>query len=99
VNGAGQRGNGAGGSEKARRPSPRRKPGSSVVWMLLFVLMPVIGGCSADHKTSTGRSERETDSVIGQSSIPGASGVKKAMESQDSARARAAALDTVGGAE
>lgn len=67
-----------------------------MVWTLLFVLLPLLGGCSADHKTSTGRTEREADSVIGQSALPGASGVKKAMESQDSARARAAALDTVG---
>jgi hypothetical protein len=37
--------------------------------------------------------------VIGQSNIPGASGVKNAMDSQDSARARAAALDTVGTGE
>ncbi len=51
-------------------------------------------GCSADHKTSTGRTERETDSVIGQSSFPGAGGVKKAMDAQDTARARAAAIDT-----
>jgi len=93
---AGPSGRGAGGSEKPHRPSPRRKPGSSVVWTLIFVLMPLIGGCSAGHKTSTGRTERETDSVIGQSSLPGASGVRKAMEAQDSARARAAALDTVG---
>jgi hypothetical protein len=52
--------------------------------------------CSSGQKVSTGRTERETDSVIGNSSIPGASGVKKAMAEQDSARARAAALDSIG---
>jgi len=67
-------------------------------WLAWFALLLCMG-CSADHKTSTGRTERETDSVIGQSSLPGASGVRKAMESQDSARARAAVLDSVGGAE
>lgn len=63
----------------------------------LAVACTVLGtiSCSSGQKTSTGRTERETDSVIGNSAIPGASGVKKAMAAQDSARARAAALDTV----
>ena len=65
----------------------------------MLVASILLAGCSADHKTSTGRTERETDSVIGQSSIPGAGGVKKAMDSQDSARARAAAIDTAAAAE
>lgn len=69
--------------------------GAGWPWIVVPVLMLCLG-CSAEHKTSTGRTEREADSVIGQSSLPGASGVQKAMESQDSARARAAALDTVG---
>ena len=46
-------------------------------------------------KTGTGRTERKTDSVIGQSQLPGAHGVKRAMDAQDSARARAAAADSV----
>jgi hypothetical protein len=50
--------------------------------------------CTSGQKTSTGRTERETDSVIGQSKVPGAGGVTKAMAAQDSARARAAAIDT-----
>ena len=66
---------------------------------MMLVALSLLAGCSADHKTSTGRTERETDSVIGQSSIPGAGGVKKAMDSQDSARARAAAIDTAAAAE
>jgi len=57
-------------------------------------LLLICVACTTTHKTSTGRTERETDSVIGQSSIPGAGGVKKAMDSQDSARARAAAIDS-----
>lgn len=60
----------------------------------VFLALLLLAGCSADHKASTGRTERETDSVIGRSSLPGAGGVKKAMDSQDSARARAAAIDT-----
>jgi len=65
----------------------------------MFVLAAACLSCNSGQKTSTGRTERETDSVIGQSAIPGASGVKKAMDSQDSARARAAARDTVGNGE
>lgn len=76
----------------------RRGRGAAGQRVVVAVLM-LLAGCSADHKTSTGRTEREADSVIGQSSIPGAGGVKKAMDSQDSARARAAAIDTVGAAE
>ena len=79
------------------KAGPRGR-GAGWRWLAWSALLVGVG-CSADHKTSTGRTERETDSVIGQSSLPGASGVKQALESQDSARARAAALDTVGGAE
>ena len=65
---------------------------------VLAVLM-LTSSCSSTTKTSTGRTEREADSVIGQSSLPGAGGVKKAMDSQDSARARAAAIDTAAAQE
>ena len=75
-----------------------RGRGAAGQWMVAAVLT-LLAGCSADHKTSTGRTEREADSVIGQSSIPGAGGVKKAMDSQDSARARAAAIDTAAAQE
>jgi hypothetical protein len=63
-----------------------------------YLLLPAIAlallGCHTDTpRTSTGRTERETDSVIGQSKVPGAQGVKRAMDAQDSARARASAID------
>jgi hypothetical protein len=72
---------GQGGREAGRQYLP-----------LVFLLGCV--ACTSTHKTSTGRTERETDSVIGQSTVPGAPVVKKAMDSQDSARARAASIDT-----
>ncbi len=62
-------------------------------------LATICAGCSSTAKTSTGRTERETDSVIGQSSVPGAGGVTKAMAAQDTARAQAAAIDTAAAAE
>ncbi len=52
--------------------------------------------CTSGTKASTGRTERETDSVIGQSAVPGATGVQKALDAQDSSRARAAGIDTAG---
>lgn len=61
--------------------------------LVLLAVAPT--ACTSGQKTSTGRTEREADSVIGQSKLPGAQGVQKAMEAQDTARARAAALDTV----
>ncbi len=55
--------------------------------------------CSSGTKASTGRTERETDSVIGQSQVPGAPVVQKALEASDSARARVAAQDSIATAQ
>ena len=55
-----------------------------------------LAGCAGGTKASTGRTERETDSVIGQSAVPGATGVKKALDVQDSSRSRAAGIDSAG---
>jgi hypothetical protein len=66
--------------------------------MRRLLVVPVIlfsVACTSKTKTSTGRSERETDSVIGQSALPGAPVVKKALTVQDSARARVAAEDSI----
>lgn len=62
-------------------------------WICVSVALAT--ACTSGPKTSTGRTEREADSVIGQSQVPGAQGVQKAMEAQDTARARAATVDTV----
>ena len=66
-------------------------------WPALVLLSAL--ACSSGTKTSTGRTERETDSVIGQSQLPGAHGVKAAMDAQDSARARAATADSLAASE
>jgi hypothetical protein len=63
------------------------------------LLVLTVLGCSSGTKTSTGRTERETDSVIGQSQLPGAPVVKKAMDASDSARARVAAQDSIAAAQ
>lgn len=67
--------------------------------ILLAGLFLTLTGCSTSTKASTGRTERETDSVIGQSQVPGAPVVRKALETSDSARARVAAQDSVGAGE
>jgi len=56
----------------------------------------LIAACGQGTKTSTGRTERETDSVIANSKVPNAKAVGSAMRVADSASARNAALDTVG---
>ncbi len=59
--------------------------------LLSVVLLPA---CSSSTKASTGRTQRESDSVIANSAAPGAAVAKKALDVSDSARARAAAQDT-----
>ena len=61
----------------------------------LAVLTVLSLACSSTDRTSTGRTERETDSVIGQSQVPGAGAVQKAMSAQDSGAARAARVDSI----
>jgi hypothetical protein len=51
-------------------------------------------GCRSTTTAGTGRTERERDSVIGQSKVPGAHAVKRAMDVQDSARARTLQTDS-----
>lgn len=66
---------------------------------LIAALLLACLACSSSTRTSTGRTERETDSVIGQSQVPGAPAVRKALETSDSIGARVAAQDTVGAGE
>jgi hypothetical protein len=69
----------------------RRRLASRATPFLLLALC----ACSSTAKTSTGRTQRETDSVIGQSKLPGAPVVKKAMTVSDSASRRVAAEDSI----
>jgi hypothetical protein len=60
----------------------------------LAVLVALIFGCSSKTDQPQ-RSERERDSVLGQSALPGARGVRGALRASDSADARNARLDSV----
>ena len=54
-----------------------------------------LAGCTKDEPVSKPvRSQREKDSILANSQIPGAKAVKRAMKSADSASARQARLDT-----
>jgi hypothetical protein len=58
------------------------------------VLVGLMLGC-AHKQERPQRSERERDSILGQSALPGATGVRGALRASDSADARNARLDSV----
>ena len=60
---------------------------------ILAVLL--VAACGGGEKPGAEHTERERDSIIGQSALPGASGVQGALEASDSATARNARLDSL----
>jgi hypothetical protein len=59
------------------------------------VLLLTLAACKTSNvNAGTGRTERERDSVIGHSKIPGAGAVQRALDASDSAQHRQAALDS-----
>ncbi|HEY7682187.1 MAG TPA: hypothetical protein VH879_06055 [Gemmatimonadales bacterium] len=65
-------------------------------WLALLSL--ALLACSSSTKASTGRTERETDSVIANSQVPGASAVKQALNAADSESGRIAKQDSIAAA-
>jgi hypothetical protein len=68
--------------------------------MALSLLSAVTVACSSGGKSAAARdtttlTQRQRDSVIGASKIPGARGIQKAQRAQDSAAAQAARLDSI----
>jgi hypothetical protein len=62
---------------------------------LLLILGALAGtACTESRTAGTGRTERERDSLIGQSKVPGAGAVKKALDVSDSARNRTTQEDS-----
>lgn len=65
----------------------------------------IVGGllmaaaCSGSSEQGASRGERERDSVIGQSQLPGAQGVQGALDASDSAAARNARIDSIAAAQ
>ena len=62
-------------------------------WILFILVLAV--ACTRDPGPQSG-TQRERDSVLGASKLPGAQGVRGALRASDSAAARNARLDSVG---
>ena len=61
----------------------------------LVLVTVIIAACAGDDTDDRANlTQREKDSILAGSQIPGARGVKKAMTSADSASARQARLDS-----
>ena len=59
------------------------------------LLLLALGACTTeDTQSSTTRTQREKDSILAGSQIPGAKAVKKSMTVADSASARQIRIDT-----
>ena len=64
----------------------------------LISIVLIVVGCSSNDTAANDRdtmTQRQRDSVLAQSGIPGAAGVGKALSAADSLRARNARLDSV----
>ena len=67
--------------------------------LALMVVMAGCGGSGGSQQQTVNRdtlTQRQKDSILAQSKIPGASGVGRAMTAADSASARVRAADTAG---
>ena len=63
-----------------------------------IVALLLIGACAEEPKLTMDRdtmTQRQKDSVLGTTKIPGASNIPKAQRAADSLTARARALDTI----
>ena len=62
-------------------------------WVAMAVL--AVLGCSTEGESPRAHSQRERDSVLGASRLPGAQGVRGALGASDSAAARNARVDSI----
>ena len=60
-----------------------------------LVLLLTFAACSSSNDSKQPVTEREQDSILGASQLPGATGVRGALRAQDSAAARNTRLDSV----
>ena len=66
-----------------------------------MVIVAALGACSSQQTAQNDRdtmTQRQKDSVLAQSQLPGARGVGNAIEAADSAKARQARLDSIANA-
>jgi hypothetical protein len=64
-------------------------------WAVPLVLLAVTTCSPSGEGATRPRTERERDSILGASQLPGARGVRGALNASDSAEARNARLDSV----
>jgi hypothetical protein len=62
----------------------------------LLVLLLLAAGCTPSEDQKPASTQRERDSVLGASKLPGAGGVRGALRAADSAAARNARFDSAG---
>ena len=63
-------------------------------WIVFFFLLAA--ACTSESRQTRPATQRERDSVLGASKLPGAQGVRGALKAADSAAARNARLDSIG---
>jgi hypothetical protein len=61
-------------------------------WIFFLLL---VGACTSESEKTRPGTQRERDSVLGASKLPGAAGVRGALRAADSSSARNARLDSV----
>lgn len=71
----------------------RNKVAALVFALLLAACSSGAGDTQANRRDTM--TQRQKDSVLGQSGLPGAQGVTKAQRAADSARARQARIDSI----
>jgi len=62
---------------------------------ILLVLVMLGSGCTASDNEGRASTQRERDSLIGASNLPGAAGVRGALRAADSSAVRNARLDSM----
>ena len=72
-------------------------------WLAVFVLaafaaLTAVAGCSRTETAHRELTQRQRDSILGKSILPGASVVTRALSVSDRATARSASLDAQAGA-
>lgn len=72
---------------------------SRICALVFVVCAATIGGCNSKEEASPPVTQRQRDSLLGASSLPGAKGVKGALAVQDSAARRKAVLDSIARAD
>jgi hypothetical protein len=65
-------------------------------WLFASSILVALTACRSSASGAPARSERQRDSVIGASQLPGARGVQGALRLSDSAVTRQSKLDSAG---